>query len=85
MDAEQDRDPEAIRVAQIRADIEGARGRIVETIDALEYKADLPARLGDLLSSTASGIASRVLGRFPSTPDGVSSAADTPIETRIRE
>lgn len=85
MDAEKDRDPEAIRVAQIRADIEAARGRIVETIDALGYKADLPARLGDLLSSTASGIASRVLGRFPSSTDGIPSPAETPVETRIRE
>ncbi|HET6712867.1 MAG TPA: DUF3618 domain-containing protein [Actinomycetota bacterium] len=86
MDTEQDRGAEAIRIAQIRADIEGARQRIVETIDALEYKADLSARLGGVLSSTASGIASRVLGRIPSTPDGgVSSAAETPVETRTSE
>lgn len=85
MDAEQDRGAEAIRIAQIRADIEGARQRIVETIDALEYKADLSARLGDVLSSTASGIAARVLGRIPSMPDGVSSAAEPSVETRTSE
>ena len=51
------------RIAQIRSDIVAARARVVETIDALEYKADVPARLADVLCSTASGIAARVLGR----------------------
>ncbi|MGZ8580496.1 MAG: hypothetical protein ACXWW9_04365 [Actinomycetota bacterium] len=47
----------------------------METIDALEYKADVSARLVDVLSSTASGVVARVLGRNPSPPpkgpDGV--------------
>jgi Protein of unknown function (DUF3618) len=54
------------RVAEIRSDIELARTRIVETIDALEYKADVPARLADVLSTTASSITARILQRIPS-------------------
>jgi hypothetical protein len=46
-----------------------ARARVVQTIDALEYKADVPARLAEVLSSTASGIAARLLGRTPSRSD----------------
>ena len=45
-----------------------ARARLVRTIDALEYKADIPARLADGLSATAAGIVTRVLGRSPSAP-----------------
>ena len=58
--------PDDVRVARIRLDIELAKARIVETIDALEYKADVPARIGDSLSSTASTITARILQAFPS-------------------
>ena len=57
-------EPDDVRVARIKLDIELAKGRIVDTIDALEYKADVPARIGDALSSTASTLTGRVLQAF---------------------
>ena len=41
-------------VAGIRAEIVAARVRLVGTLDALRYKADLPARLGDSVGTAAS-------------------------------
>jgi hypothetical protein len=76
MDATRDGTAEDARVAQIRSDIVAARARVVETIDALEYKADVPARLADVLGSAASGIAARVLGRS-SSPSASEDAAST--------
>lgn len=66
MDPTPDGTAQDIRIAQIRLDAELARTRIAETIDALAYKADVPARLGDVLSTTASNITARVLRRIPS-------------------
>jgi hypothetical protein len=76
MDATRDGTAEDARVAQIRSDIVAARARVVETIDALEYKADVPARLADALGSAASGIVARVLGRAssPTTSEDAASA-----------
>ena len=74
MDPTPDGTAEDIRVAEIRLDIELARKRIVETVDALEYKADVPARIADVLSATASNIAASVLQRIPS-PSRASSRA----------
>lgn len=74
MDASRDGTAEGARVAQIRSDIVAARARVVATIDALEYKTDLPARVADVLGSTAAGIAARVLGR-PSSPTTSGDAA----------
>ncbi len=71
MDAKQDGTAEDVRVAEIRLEVEAVRLRIVETIDALEYKADVPARLGDVLSATASNVTARVRQVMPTrTPDG---------------
>jgi uncharacterized membrane protein len=53
------------RVAEIRLEIDAARRRIVDVIDALEYKADVPARLADGLSATASSVTARLLERIP--------------------
>jgi uncharacterized membrane protein len=53
------------RVAEIRLEIDAARRRVVEAIDALEYKADVPARLADGLSATASNVTARLLERIP--------------------
>ena len=66
MDATRDRAADDDRVAEIRLEIEQARARIVETIDAIEYKADVPARLGDAISATVAGVTARVLQRIPS-------------------
>jgi hypothetical protein len=63
------------RVDEIRRDIERTRTRIAEAVDALEYKADVPARLGDVLSATASNITARVLARIP-TPGPQRNAVD---------
>lgn len=63
------------RIAEIRRDIERARLRVAETIDALEYKADLSARLGDVLSTAASSVATRVLQRSPMTHSSREEAA----------
>jgi Protein of unknown function (DUF3618) len=69
VDPTQDGTEEDARVAEIRSEVEGARLRIVETLDALEYKADVPARLADVLSATASSLTARVLASIP-TPGG---------------
>jgi uncharacterized membrane protein len=53
-------DPDAIR-----REIEDTREEMAETIDALEYKADVPARLADGLSATASNVTARLLERIP--------------------
>jgi hypothetical protein len=47
------RTPPADRVAEIRADIASARTRMAETLEALRFKADLPARLGDSVGNAA--------------------------------
>ena len=56
------------RVTEIRSDAVEARARIADTIAALGYKADISARIGDMLSAAASQITARVLQRFPSPP-----------------
>lgn len=68
MDASEDGRAEDLRVAEIRGEIEAVRLRIAETIDALEYKADVPARLGGVLSSTAGAVTTRVLQHVPTIP-----------------
>lgn len=66
MDPTRDRPAEDSRVVEIRLEIELAKVRIVETIHALEHKADMSARLADTLSATASNITARLLERIPS-------------------
>jgi hypothetical protein len=69
MAATRGRASDEVRVAEIMLEIEQARARIVDTIDALENEADLPARLGDVVSATASRFTARVLQRIPSPPN----------------
>ena len=52
MDASRDRASLAERIAA-RADIEAARLRVATTLEALRYKVDAPARLGDLVGTAA--------------------------------
>ena len=86
MDPTRDRTAEDIRVAEIRLDIEMARTRIAETIDALEYKADVSARLADALSATASSITARVMQRIPSPSRASRDASDEDtVETPLLE
>ena len=63
MDASGDRTHAFDRVAEIRAEIEAARSRIARTLEALRFKADLPARLGDSVGNAASTFTSHVIDR----------------------
>jgi hypothetical protein len=93
MDASRDRTAERDRIDEIRGDIEGIRFRIAATIDALVYKADVPSRLADVLSSTASAFAARFVRRFPrpepraetALPSHPAGAAATDVETTVRD
>ena len=66
MDPSTDGRTEDIRLAEIRGEILATRSRLAETIDALRYKADLPARLGDVLAAVAEGAAAQVAQRLAS-------------------
>jgi hypothetical protein len=78
MDPTPDGTPEDVRIAAIRLDIEMARMRIVKTIDALEYRADMPSRLADVLSHTTARFTSRFLQRIPSR---ASSGPSDPVDS----
>ena len=54
MDPTGDRPAPVDRVAEVRAEIEAARARVAGTLDALRFKADVPARLGDSMGTAAS-------------------------------
>lgn len=85
MDTTPDGTAEDLRVAEIRLDIELARKRIVDTVDALEYKADVPARIADVLSVTASSITTSILQRIPSRASSrEQEAADTDETAAVR-
>ena len=66
MDPRTDGRTEDIRLDEIRGEILATRSRVAETIDALRYKADLPARLGDVLAAVAEGAAAQVAQRLAS-------------------
>lgn len=86
MDPTREGTTEDSRVADIRLDIELARMRIAETIDALAYKADVPARLADVLSTTASTITARVLQRIPSpSRTSIEAKEDAVVRTPVSE
>ena len=67
MDPSGDRTPPVDRVAQIRAEIEAARARVVGTLDALWFKADVPARLGDWVGTAASTFSAHLIDRLTSS------------------
>jgi gas vesicle protein len=78
-------DPEAIR-----REIEQTRERMGETVDALGYKADVPARTKDRVSGAVDSIKDRVSGATPSTGDvkqgarqGVGMAKENPLGLAI--
>lgn len=85
MDPNTDRRTEELRVDEIRREIESTRSRVAETIDALRYKADLPARLGEVLAAAAEGTAAHVVQRLasstgPAGPDDGSRRSSTMSE-----
>jgi hypothetical protein len=75
MDPQHDGTAEDLRITEIRREIEILRLRIAETIDALEYKADVGSRFKDKVSATSSSVAARVRQRMPSR-----NAAERPEE-----
>lgn len=69
MDSSRSRTPPIDRVAEIRADIASARTRMAETLEALRFKADLPARLGDSVGNAALIFTEHVFDRVTSAQD----------------
>ena len=66
MDSSRGRTPPIDRVAEIRADISSVRTRMAETLEALRFKADLPARLGDSVGDAALIFTEHVFDRVTS-------------------
>jgi Protein of unknown function (DUF3618) len=66
MDSSRSRTPPVDRVAEIRADISSLRTRMAETLEALRFKADLPARLGDSVGNAALVFTEHVFDRVTS-------------------
>jgi Protein of unknown function (DUF3618) len=66
MDSSRSRTPPIDRVAEIRAEIVSARTRMAETLEALRFKADLPARLGDSVGNAALIFTEHVFDRVTS-------------------
>ena len=66
MGASGDRSPPVDRVAEIRAEIEAARARIAGTLEALRFKTDVPARLGDSVGNAAATFTAHVIERVTS-------------------
>jgi hypothetical protein len=56
-------------VAEIRSEIEAARARIAETLGALRFKTDVPARLGDSAGHAAATFTTHVLDRITADED----------------
>ena len=69
MDSSRSRTPPGDRVAEIRADIASARARTAETLKALRFKADLPARLGDSVGNAALIFTEHVFDRLTSAKE----------------
>ena len=69
MDSSRGRTPPIDRVAEIRADISSVRTRMAETLEALRFKADLPARLGDSVGNAALIFTEHVFDRVTSTKE----------------
>ena len=69
MDSSRSRTPPIDRVAEIRAEIVSARTRMAETLEALRFKADLPARLGDSVGNAALIFTEHVFDRMTSAQE----------------
>ena len=66
------------RVNEIRREIEGIRFRIAVSIDALAYKIDVPSRVADKISETASTFTARVQQRLPRSRPALKPRAAAP-------
>jgi Protein of unknown function (DUF3618) len=69
MDSSRGQTPPIDRVAEIRADISSVRTRMAETLEALRFKADLPARLGDSVGNAALIFTEHVVDRVTSAKE----------------
>jgi hypothetical protein len=69
MDSSRSGTPPVDPVAKIRADIASARTRMAETLEALQFKADLPARLGDSVGNAALIFTEHVFDRVTSAQE----------------
>jgi Protein of unknown function (DUF3618) len=76
MDTRGDGSPSGDRVAEIRADIVAARSKIAAELEALRFKTDVPARVGDSLANLAIAVTERVM-------DQVSSAESEPAAADV--
>ena len=77
MDPTGDRTAPVDRVAKVRAEIEAARARVAGTLDALRFKADVPARLGDSVGTVASTFTAHLIDRLTSSESDESTPEET--------
>lgn len=85
MDPSGDRTAPVERVAEIRAEIDAARARVVGTLDALRFKADVPARLGDSVGAAASTFTAHLVDRLTSSEKDDGSTRDDPFTNPASE
>ena len=64
MDTSRGGTPAVLGVAEVRADIDAARTRVAATLEALRFKADLPARLGDSVGNAVVTFTEHVFDRL---------------------
>lgn len=62
--------------AAIRHDIEQTRDRMGDTVDAIGYKADVPARAKERVSGSFSSVRERIVGATDSVTEATPSAGD---------
>src|SRR6476659_1523453 len=63
--------------SDIRAEIEETRGRVGDEVDALSYKTDVPARVGDYVDDKKQAVKDRVSGVKDAITGTASDAART--------
>ena len=79
MDTPGDGSPSGDRVAEIRADIVAARSKIAAELEALRFKTDVPARVGDSLANLAIAVTERVMDHVTSADVEPTAAEAEPI------
>ena len=80
MDQSRDGTAPVDRVGEIRAEIEATRARLVGTLDALRFKSDVPARLGDSLGTAAGTFTAHLIDRLTSNEnEGTLHDPDDPV------
>jgi len=67
--------------SDIRAQIEETRARVGEEVDALSYKTDVPARVGDYVDEKKQAVKDKVVGVKAAVTGTASGAMDAVTET----